>query len=255
MPDHARTTTAALLIRHPTVEMVTPTYQSDDETLDGGVCRGMASRWIGAQLLGGKNVAQFRILANNTDGKVNMEFVRYQAAFNAVGKEFDSACVQYKTLRAEADRLKGVFNGTLDKGWFEWMPTAQSVADAEEAALKAEKTLLASVSILYRYMSGGLHEVKKVTDVDYTTFEQALHTHLTGNGFYYIGLGGTHAIAFYIAQAGECLFIDANTGEWKSPDLATLSTFFSDYMSSLYLTEYAGKRVDIYHLPHVLDAT
>jgi len=252
MPDHARTTTDALLTRHPTLEMITPTYQSDDETIDGGVCRGMASRWIGAQLLGEQNIVAFRKLATNTDGKVNMEFVRYQAAFNAVGKEFETSRTQFRTLMDEAERLDAVFNGKSERGWFERMPTAEKVAEASDAAVKAATNLTKSASMLHRYMSGGLQEVNKVSDVDYTAFEQALHTHLTGNGFYYIGLGGTHAIAFYVAQAGECLFIDANTGEWKSPDLATLSNFFADYMVSLYGTQYAGRRVIIYHHASVI---
>ena len=255
MPDHARDTTAALVIRHPTVVMLTPVYQSDDETIDGGVCRGMASRWIGAHLLGGDNVKAFRKLATNTNGKIDMEFVRHQAAFNAVIKDFETARVKYRTLMAEAERLDGILKKTIEKSFFEWTPTQQSVDDATDAALKALKPLMSSASMLQRYMSGGLQEVNKVGDVNYTLFEQALHTHLTGNGFYYISLGGTHAIAFYIAQAGECLFIDANTGEWKAPDLATLSAFFADYMTSLYATQYAGKKVAIFHHAEVIVVT
>lgn len=252
MPDHARTTTDAVGARHPNVALVTPIFQSDDDAIDGGVCRGMASRWIGAQLLGDENVVNFRKLATNTDGKIDKEFVNFQAAFNAVAKEFTTTREKSAKLVAEALRLDGILNGTVKKGFFESTPTAASVQEATNAALKSSRDLTAAASLLQRYMSGGLQEVNKVADVAYATFEQALRTHLTGNGFYYISLGGTHAIAFYIAQAGKCLFIDANTGEWMAQDLLSLSAFFADYMHSLYDAQYAGRTVAIFFLAAVI---
>ncbi|APR82199.1 Hypothetical protein A7982_07548 [Minicystis rosea] len=242
----------ALATRHPNVILATQIFQSDDESIDGGVCRGMASRWIGAHLLGRENIIAFRALAENKNGKIDVEFVRYQAAFNAVAAEFTSTRERAQKLMAEAVRLTGIKDGTVAKGWFESTPTTPDVDKAAAAALKAASALQAATSMLHRYMSGGLNELMPGPRVGYATFTQALGTHLTGNGFYYIGLGGTHAIAFYVEQAGKCMFIDANTGEWLASDLASLAAFFSDYMQTIYGNHYAGVNVATFSCPAVV---
>lgn len=248
MPDEIRLITEDLRAKHGNVDLVTPIFQSDDPSIDGGVCRGVAARWIGAQILGDQYLVNFRLLATNRDGKVDKEFVRYQSAFNAVAKEFETTRAKFRKLVEVAERARGLYEGSIKPGWFESVPKIKDVNEAEDALLRYTGSLKSAAGMLQRYMSGGLYELTKVGGaIQYATFEQALHTHLTGNGFYYVSLGGTHAMAFYVDQAGECMFLDANTGEWVSRTLSSMSNFFADYMSSLYKGHYNGSTVTLYH--------
>lgn len=248
MPDEIRLITEDLRAKHGNVDLVTPIFQSDDPSIDGGVCRGVAARWIGAQILGDVYLVNFRRLATNRDGKVDKEFVRYQSAFNAVAKEFETTRAKFRKLVEVAERARGLYEGSIKPGWFESVPKIKDVNEAEDALLRYSGSLKSAAGMLQRYMSGGLYELTKVGGaIQYATFEQALHTHLTGNGFYYVSLGGTHAMAFYVDQAGECMFLDANTGEWVSRTLTSMSNFFADYMSSLYKGHYNGSTVTLYH--------
>lgn len=249
MPE--RETVQQLLARHHGVRFVTPIYQSDDDSIGGGVCRGVAARWIGAHIGGviqnRRSVTDFRRVATNTNGTVALELKQFHAAFEYVGDEFAKARALYEAKREERDLIVAQRNGTVSMWFWQSLPTLQDEQRAEREFLELQGKAVRKAQALMRYMAGGLVEMTKLAVVPYAQLVARVSNAMPNAGYYYMG-PTTHAIAFYFDPNGECLFLDANTGEWAIRSPRQLDAFFTDYMNSLYDTTFANTNFDRYYV-------
>jgi hypothetical protein len=234
------------------VLLVTEVFQSDDQNIDGGVCRGITAKWIGNMAFSQVGLDQFRSLAEYKGGKISSVFVSYQKAFNIVSNEQMKARGEARKLANKARELNEKRKGTRSVGLFERRPSDTDVGSAVHYLQKyVGRELRAATDMFMRYLGGGIVMLNREGEETYNIFKLAPSNTLVKQGVYYVGLGRTHAIGFRTSN-GQCMFFDANTGEWAVESRVVLDAFFSDYMDKVYGNAYAGKNVTYYYTPLTL---
>ena len=242
---------------HRLVVLLTEIFQAEDPTVGEGVCRGFAAKWIGAQIEGFAGGDKFRFDHMNinrperaADWRAGEDVVAYHHAYQALQQSSSALVKDMRDAYAKYEKARRA--GKQD------LALERSARDAESAFERAATLVQKKHAEVRAYHADfkcpldylkPKEATKKAGDpFSFQSLRDSLQSELRFDGVYFIGLTN-HALAFYLRQDRDCLFFDANTGEWWADNMKVLSAFFRDYMRAIYGNDYLGTEVHIYYRP------
>ena len=213
---------AKLAVKHKKVSIIVPIFQSLNDALEEGVCRGVVMCWLAAQCDAAKTrdaafLDQFRKDVAGIQGPSAKYFTQIHEDFTV-----DSEKTQ-QFFKQELQVYMKELTAADQRG--EALPSLEQIKADQQKIVFGQITLHLS-------MCRCVGTKVEVGELDFVELFTMPRKYCKRFGFYYIGVG-KHAIGMYLSPT-KCLLIDANTCEWECTGLQDFEAFLADYVETIY---------------------